>query len=162
MAAGAASVNRPSTLAATSPTLTATLVVVESTERASVEVVTLTAVTVVVGAFEVPRAPTARRERDVVVVTGAGGVAGAVVVVLVRAVVLVRLVVVAGVSVVLVVVEAPEWIRPGAGGLVGDVVRCSGRELRVKTSTRSSRGLDHISSCEPRSVNRRDAMVIED
>ena len=157
MAAGAASVNRPSTLAATSRTLTATLVVVESTERASVEVVTFTVVTVVVGAFEAPPAPTGERGREVVAVTGAGGDAGTVVVVLV-----VGLVVAVGGSVVLDEATVPEWMRPGAGGVVDDAVRCSGRELRVKTSTRSNRGLDHISSCEPRSVNRRDAMVIED
>ena len=167
MAAGAASVNRPSTPAATSRTLSATLVVVESAERASVEVVTFTVVTVVVGPVEAPPAATGERGGEVVAVTVPGGDVGAVVVLVVGLVVLVVglvvvVVVVVGGSVVLDVAEAPEWFRPGAGGVVGDVVRCSGRELRVKTSTRSNRGLDHISSCEPRSVNRRDAMVIED
>ena len=163
MAAGAASVNRPSTPAATSRTLSATLVVVESAERASVEVVTFTVVTVVVGPVDAPPAATGERGGEVVAVTVPGGDVGAVVVLVVGLVVLVVVVVVVvGGSVVLDVAEAPEWFRPGAGGVVGDVVRCSGRELRVKTSTRSNRGLDHISSCEPRSVNRRDAMVIED
>ena len=45
--------------------------------------------------------------------------------------------------------------------LVVPVEGCRGRELRVKTSTSKSRGLDHISRCEVRRVNRR-AMVIED
>ena len=45
--------------------------------------------------------------------------------------------------------------------LVVLVEGCRGRELRVKTSTSKSRGLDHISRCEVRRVNRR-AMVIED
>jgi len=39
---------------------------------------------------------------------------------------------------------------------------CSGREFRVNTKTRSRSGLDHISRCELRRVNRRRAMVIED
>jgi hypothetical protein len=41
------------------------------------------------------------------------------------------------------------------------VVGCSGREFKVKTRTNNSRGLDHISRCELRRVNRRRAMVIE-
>jgi hypothetical protein len=41
------------------------------------------------------------------------------------------------------------------------VIGCSGCEFKVKTRTNNSRGLDHISRCELRRVNRRRAMVIE-
>jgi len=44
----------------------------------------------------------------------------------------------------------------------GEVPRVTGCELRVKTNTRSNRGLDHISRCELRRANRCGAMVIED
>jgi hypothetical protein len=38
----------------------------------------------------------------------------------------------------------------------------SGREFNVNTRTSNSSGLDHISRCELRIVNRRRVMVIED
>ena len=99
---------------------------------------------VVVAALEFPG--------ELVVVDVAGLVVVGALVVVVTSVVVVAMVVR---GTVLVVVLTRDVV------LVVPVEGCRGRELRVKTSTSKSRGLDHISRCEVRRVNRR-AMVIED
>jgi len=151
MAAGSVSVNWPATFAVASRTVTATLVVVESTERggaASVVVVPVTcAAFVVVGELDVPPSlvvDCCRSTRGAIVVVTAVGVVE---------------------LVVDVVLDAVPGAREPAGCEVvgvGESTGCRGRELSVKTSTNNSRGLDHISSWELRSVIRRDAMVIEE
>jgi hypothetical protein len=85
-------------------------------------------------------------------------VVGAAVVVLVLVVVVVAVLVVDTAGEVVEV--ATSVVDVAAEVLVVD--GCSGVELRVKTRTNSSSGLDHIKSCELASVNRRRVMVIED
>lgn len=174
MAAGAASVSRPSTLAAASCAFTATLVVVEATERTRVDGVTVTGEEVSVDAGEdspldrltVSRVRGAEAGElepaevvpKLVVTDGVPEGAWGVVVDVATFVALNSFV---GV-VFTVVAGAPDATRCDREGLVGAATRCRGRELSVKTRTSNNRGLDHISSCEPRGMNRRSAMVIED
>jgi hypothetical protein len=105
--------------------LATTLVVVASEEGACDTVVVVDVVVEV-----------ATGTRCEVVEVSTGGLSGVVVV----------LVVVAGGNVaVVVVVGAVVGVDVDGEGLVVVVtIECSGREFRVKTSTSSSRGLDHI------------------
>jgi len=153
MASGESSVRRPARISALAGSLTATLVVVELEE--------FTCGTLIVVASTVLG----------VVVFGVVVLGDTTLVVVVFEEIATLVVVVAVFVVVFVVVDA------GRGRLVvvvfgavlevdvviadNVVVECSGREFKVKTRTSNSRGLDHISRCELRRVNRRRVMVIE-
>jgi hypothetical protein len=152
MASGESSVRRPARISTLAGSLAATLVVVELEE--------FTCGTLIVASTVL-----------VVVVFGVVVLGDATLVVVVFKEIATLVVVVVVFVVVFVVVDA------GRGRLVevvfgtvlevdvvvvdNVVVECSGREFKVKTSTSNSRGLDHISRCELRGVNRRRVMVIE-